>query len=74
MIEEQSQIQAERKNTNNPMMNPKEGVGFAPSDSKFRDKNIAPENDPKERRWDALDSAALKRIRFLKKLQNLQES
>lgn len=74
LIEEQSQIQAERKNTNNPMMNPKEGVGFAPGDSKFRDKTIAPENDPKERRWDALDSAALKRIRFLKKLQNLQES
>ena len=74
LIEEQSKKQEARKNNNNPMMNPKEGAGFSPADSKFRDKNIAPENDPKERGWDALDSSALKRIRFLKKLQNLQDS
>ena len=46
---------------------------FAAKDSMFRDKDVAIEDDPIVRNGDALDATALKRIKFLRKLQQLKE-
>ena len=47
--------------------------GFSAKDSKFRDKNVAVEDDPIVRNGDALDATAMKRIKFLRKLQQLKQ-
>ncbi len=47
--------------------------GFSAKDSKFRDKEVAPEDDHIVRNGDALDATAMKRIKFLRKLQQLKD-
>ena len=47
--------------------------GFSAKDSKFRDKDVAVEDDPIVRNGDALDATAMKRIKFLRKLQQLKQ-
>jgi len=47
--------------------------GFSAKDSQFRDKDVAIEDDPIVRNGDALDATAMKRIKFLRKLQQLKQ-
>jgi Spy/CpxP family protein refolding chaperone len=47
--------------------------GFGPKDSKFRDTRIEPMDDHYVRPADALDKASLRRIKFLRRLQDLRK-
>ena len=79
LIEEAKKEAAEKQDKNNrsrrdrPMMDDMEEGGFAPKDSKFRDRTVDPMDDPVDRHDNALDGTSLKRIKFLRRLQNLKK-
>ena len=71
---------SERKKRDRPMrdgmQNDREGKqneGFSPRDSRFRNQDVDPMDDPIDRHGDALDESSLKRIKFLRRLQNLKK-
>ena len=73
LIEEDKKLQLERKNKDVPMMDEKQNRGFAPKDSQFRDKKDSVRGDIINRHGDSVDEGALRRIKFLRRLQQLQK-
>ena len=54
-------------------MDEKQNRGFAPKDSQFRDKKDGTRGDIIDRHRDSVDEGTLRRIKFLKRLQQLQQ-
>ena len=72
-IEEEQKRKAEKQLKDTPMGEMKEQDGFSPKGSKFRNRDIDPENDSLERSKDAVDKDTLRRIKFLRRLQELEQ-
>ena len=73
LIEEHQKLKIERKNKDVPAMDEKQNRGFAPKDSQFRDKKDGTRGDIIDRHRDSVDEGTLRRIKFLKRLQQLQQ-
>ncbi|MEE2819858.1 MAG: hypothetical protein VX615_04520, partial [Planctomycetota bacterium] len=61
-----------RRHTSDPPPQRNPG-GFTAPHSQLRDKDVAIDADPIVRNGDALDATAMKRIKFLRKLQQLKQ-
>tara|TARA_B100000579_G_C22657796_1_gene769397 strand:- start:78 stop:806 length:729 start_codon:yes stop_codon:yes gene_type:complete len=73
LMDEEIDRQDQRSSKKPNQQTQRDRDGFSAKDSKFRDKNIAVEADPIVRNGDALDATAMKRIKFLRKLQQLKQ-
>jgi len=73
LIEEHQKLKIERNNKDVPAMGEKQNRGFAPKDSQFRDKKDSVRGDIINRHGDSVDEGALRRIKFLRRLQQLQK-
>ena len=73
LIEEHQKLKIERNNKDVPAMGEKQNRGFAPKDSQFRDKKDSARGDIINRHGDSVDEGALRRIKFLQRLQQLQK-
>jgi hypothetical protein len=62
----------ERKNRSKPKDEMQDG-GFAPKDSRFRERDMKPEGDAVLRHKDSVDERTLRRIKFLRRLQQLEK-
>jgi hypothetical protein len=71
-LDEEVKKREEEKNMDKPM-DEMQDRGFAPKDSKFKDEDSMSDGDTIDRHPDAVDQNALRRIKFLRKLQSLQE-
>ncbi len=68
---EHARKESQKKN-DRPMMDEEQTRGFGPEDSMLGDKSN-PKDDTLYRNPDAVDEATLRRIKFLRRLQELQE-
>ena len=62
LIEQAKKDKSERTKGNRPTRDGKRGEGFAPRDSRFRNQDVDPLDDPIDRHGDALDESSLKRF------------
>ncbi len=72
IVEEEKRKNAQKQH-DRPMMDEMRDGEFGPKDSKGMDKKSKPESDTIQRHKDSVDQASLRRIRFLQRLQRLQE-
>jgi len=63
----------ESKNKDKPMRDEMQDGGFAPKDSRFRDRDTKSEGDVIPRHKDSVDEGTLRRIKFLRRLQQLEK-
>ena len=62
----------EHKNDRKPK-DERQDRGLSPRDSRFRDRDARPEDDAIQRHSDAVDDTSLRRIKFLRRLQQLEK-
>lgn len=73
LIVEEEKRKEEQKKVDRPMKDELQDGGFAPKDSKFKDPDSNPEGDTIERHRDSVDQSSLRRIKFLRRLQQLEK-
>ena len=73
LLDEHQKLQIERKTKNSPTMDNNQNRGSAPKDSRFRDRDTKPEGDVIPRHKNSVDEVALRRIKFLRRLQQLEK-
>lgn len=73
LVAEEEKRKDAQKHHGRPMMDEMRDGEFGPKDSKGTDKKSKPESDTIQRHKDSVDRASLRRIRFLQRLQRLQE-
>ncbi|MDP7005837.1 MAG: hypothetical protein QF718_06475 [Phycisphaerales bacterium] len=72
-IDEEMKRKEERKLKDLPMSDEPTNRGFSPEDSLLRDKKVNPKDDFIERHDDSVDKDSMRRIKFLRRLQELKE-
>ena len=73
LIVEEQKRKEEQKKGDRPTKAEMQDDGFAPKDSKFRDRDSNQEGDTIERHRDSVDQSSLRRIKFLRRLQQLEK-
>ena len=63
----------ESKNKDKPMRDEMQDGGFAPKDSRFRNRDSKSEGDVIPRHKDSVDEGTLRRVKFLRRLQQLEK-
>jgi Spy/CpxP family protein refolding chaperone len=73
LIDEEQKRKEERMKNDRPMGDEMQEGGFAPRDSKRKDRNSNSDDDTIGRHKDSVDEASLRRIKFLRRLQQLEK-
>jgi hypothetical protein len=72
LLDEEAKRRLDNKDKGQLEAKDKDSRGSAPKDSKFNNRDSKPEVDRINRRGDSIDAASMRRIKFLRRLQELE--
>jgi hypothetical protein len=72
LLDEEAKRSLEKKEKGQLEAKDKDSRGLAPKDSKLNNRDDKPEGDRINRRGDSIDAASMRRIKFLRRLQELE--